>query len=137
MLSLFQIGPNIRFPNLEKPAHHNASGISLTDTDIRKKNQLLVTGSIHNVESYLRSIKNCARTSWEQGRSLVYAPEDHEVLHHLLAQVVVYPVDLVLSEEGGEVGGQLLRALQVSSKRLLHNHPVPASTHHTQHRQIN
>lgn len=58
---------------------------------------------------------------------MVFSPEHHEVLHHLFAQVVIYTVDLLFSEEGGEVSGQFLRALQVTSKRLLYNHPVPAS----------
>ena len=31
-------------------------------------------------------------------------PEHHEVLDHLFAQVVVYAVDLLLCEQGGQVG---------------------------------
>lgn len=61
------------------------------------------------------------------------SPEHHQVLHHFLAQVVVNTVDLFFSEEGGEVSGQLLRALQVMSKRLLYNHPVPASAQQNEH----
>lgn len=59
------------------------------------------------------------------------SPEHHEVLHHFFAQIVIYAVDLFFSEEGGEVSGQLLRALKVVSKRLLYDHPGPASTQHT------
>lgn len=61
----------------------------------------------------------------------VFSPEHHEVLHHFFAQIVIYTVDLFFSEEGGEVSGQLFRALKVMSKRLFYNHPVPASTQHT------
>lgn len=35
-------------------------------------------------------------------------PEHHEVLDHLFAQVVVYAVDLVFREQGGQMGRQLL-----------------------------
>lgn len=59
-------------------------------------------------------------------------PQHHEVLDHLFAQVVVYPVDLVLWEQGGQVGWQLLRALEVTTKRLFNNDPVPASVLQTQ-----
>lgn len=54
-------------------------------------------------------------------------PQHHEVLDHLLAQVVVDAVDLVLTEQGGDVVGEVVRALQVPSKGLLHNDTVPAS----------
>lgn len=62
---------------------------------------------------------------------LFSSPEHHEVLHHFLAQIVIYPVDLFFSEEGGQVSGQLLRTLKVMSKWLLYDYPVPASTQHT------
>ena len=67
---------------------------------------------------------------------VLLSPEHHEVLHHLLAQIVIDAVDLFLSEEGGEVSGQLFRALKVVSKWLLYDHPVPSSTMHT-HREEN
>lgn len=54
-------------------------------------------------------------------------PEHHQVLDHLFAQVVVYAVDLVLVEQRGQVGRQLLGALEVAAERLLNYHPVPAS----------
>lgn len=54
-------------------------------------------------------------------------PEHHEVLDHLFAQVVVYAVDLVLCEQGGQMSWQLLWALEVTAKGLLNNYPVPAS----------
>lgn len=55
------------------------------------------------------------------------APQHHEVLDHLLAQVVVDAVDLVLAEQGRDVVGQPIGALQVLPKGLLHNDAVPAS----------
>lgn len=63
---------------------------------------------------------------------MVFSPEHHEVLYHLLAQIVINTIDLVFREEGGEMSGQLFRALKVVSKRLLYNYPAPASTQHTQ-----
>lgn len=54
-------------------------------------------------------------------------PEHHEVLDHFFSQIVVYAVDLVLCEQGRQVGWQLLWALEVTAKRLLNNDPVPAS----------
>lgn len=54
-------------------------------------------------------------------------PEHHEVLDHLLAQVVVYAVDVILSEQWPQMSWQFLRALKVTSKWLLNNHSVPAS----------
>lgn len=55
------------------------------------------------------------------------APQHHEVLDHLLAQVVVDAVDLVLAEKGGDVVGEPVGALQVPPEGLLHNDAVPAS----------
>lgn len=61
------------------------------------------------------------------------APQHHEVLDHLLAQVVVDAVDLVLAEQGGDVVGQPVGALQVLPKGLLHNDAVPASARAQSH----
>ena len=55
------------------------------------------------------------------------APQHHEVLDHLFAQVVVDAVDLVLAEQGRDVVGQSVRALQVPPKGLLHDDAVPTS----------
>lgn len=41
-------------------------------------------------------------------KKCVSAPEHHEILDHFFSQVVVYAVDLVLFEQGGKVGRQLL-----------------------------
>lgn len=38
---------------------------------------------------------------------MVFSPEHHEVLYHLLAKIVINTIDLVFREEGGEVSGQL------------------------------
>lgn len=57
-------------------------------------------------------------------------PQHHEVLDHLLAQIVVDVVDLVLLKQGGNVVGQLVGTLQVPPKRLLHNDTVPAYLAH-------
>lgn len=54
------------------------------------------------------------------------SPEHHEILHHLLPQIVVYTVDLILTEKGREVCWQFLRGLQIPPKRFFHNHPAPA-----------
>lgn len=60
---------------------------------------------------------------------LLLSPEHHEVLHHFFAQVVINSVDLFLSKEVWQVSWQLFRTLEVMTEWLLHNHPVPASTH--------
>lgn len=54
-------------------------------------------------------------------------PKHHEILDHLFPQVVINAVDLILSEQRGQVGGELPGALQVPTKRLFHNYSVPAS----------
>ena len=54
-------------------------------------------------------------------------PHHHEVLHHLLAEVVIDTVDLLLLEEAAEVLAQLGRAGRVLAKRLLHNDTIPAT----------
>lgn len=61
------------------------------------------------------------------------APQHHEVLDHLFAQVVVDAVDLVLVEQGGDVVGQLVGALQVLPEGLLHDDAVPASVRAQNH----
>lgn len=61
------------------------------------------------------------------------APQHHEVLDHLFAQVVVNAVDLVLVEQGGDVVGQLVGALQVPPEWLLHDDAVPASVRAQNH----
>ena len=52
-------------------------------------------------------------------------PHDHEVLDHLLAQVVVDAVYLLLLEETAEVLAQLGRTGRVLAKRLLNYHSIP------------
>ena len=52
------------------------------------------------------------------------APQHHEVLDHLLTQVVVDAVDLVLTKQGGCVVGQLVGNTQVPPKELLHDDTV-------------
>ena len=44
---------------------------------------------------------------------------------------MVYPVDLILCEEGGEMDRELLGALKVPSEWLLHYQPTPASATQT------
>ncbi len=51
--------------------------------------------------------------------------EDHEVLHGLLAQIVIDAVDLLFIENLLEITIQLFRGSQVSSERLFHDHPSP------------
>ena len=54
----------------------------------------------------------------------------HEVLHHLLAQVVVDAVELVLPEEGGQVRRQLLGRVEVLAEGLLDDDAGPARGRH-------
>ena len=51
-------------------------------------------------------------------------PQHHEVLDHLLAQVVVDAVDLVLTKQGGCMVKLLVGNLQVPPKELLHDDTV-------------
>lgn len=105
-LFLFQIGPKILFPNLAGKGGR-------------------ITGSFHIETGFLSGgWKHLSAPSWRSG----LVPKNHQVLHHLLAQVVVYAVDLILCEEGGEMDRKLLGALKVTSEWLLHYHPTPAST---------
>ena len=53
----------------------------------------------------------------------VAKPEDQDVLHRLLAQVVVNAEDLLLVKDRVHVPVQRPRALQVVPKRLLNHHP--------------
>lgn len=50
-------------------------------------------------------------------------PQRHQVLDHLLAQVVVYAVDLVLGEQARQVGAQPGGRGVVVPKRLFDDHP--------------
>ncbi len=52
--------------------------------------------------------------------------EGEDVLDRLLAEVVVDPVDLVLTENALEDACQLARGLEVGAKRLLHHDAVKA-----------
>lgn len=101
-LVLFQMGPNMRFPNL------NTSNTGET--------------SWRTMHLYYFPCK-CVHGM---------LPEHHEVLYHLFAQVVIYTVDLVLLEQGRQMSWQLLWALEVTAKGLLNNDPVPASVLQTQ-----
>ena len=56
--------------------------------------------------------------------------ETDQVLDHLLAQVVVDPVELVLGEEALQVVAEVRRARRVLPERFLHNDPGPASLGH-------
>lgn len=85
---------------------------------------ILIFLKYHTAKKKIEAVK--------QDRRTVFVPEHHEVLHHFFAQVVIDTVDLILTEEGGEVCGQLLWALEVMSKRFLNNHSVPAPNQHTQ-----
>lgn len=68
---------------------------------------------------------------------VLLSPEHHEVLHHFFAEVVINSVDLLFGKEGRQVSGQLFRTLEVMSEWLLHDHPVPASTHtHTKENRV-
>src|SRR5262249_56959306 len=52
--------------------------------------------------------------------------EDHDVLHGLLAEVVVDPVDLALVQDGAETAIKLTRGLEVAAEWLLDDDPAPA-----------
>jgi hypothetical protein len=52
--------------------------------------------------------------------------EGQEILHRLLAEVVIDPVDLVLVPVGEHVAVQLQRGGQVGAERLLDDDPLPA-----------
>src|ERR687889_77630 len=54
-------------------------------------------------------------------------PERQDILHRLLAKVVVYPVDLALPEVPPDVPVQFSGARQVSSERFLDYQPGPAA----------
>ncbi len=51
--------------------------------------------------------------------------EDEDVLHRLLAQVVIDPVDLLLAQVAAELPVEGARRLQVVPEGLLHHHPSP------------
>ena len=51
----------------------------------------------------------------------------HQVLHHLLSQVLVDTIQLVLSEQCAQLRAQLLGRFQVLSKGLLHNDTRPST----------
>ena len=53
-------------------------------------------------------------------------PERHHVLHRLLAEVVVDPVDLILGKDGGHFLDERPGGIDVVTKRLLDDDPVPA-----------
>merc|ERR1712180_271785 len=55
----------------------------------------------------------------------------YQVLDHLLAKVMVDPVELVLAEEFLQVQREICRAVRVLSKGFLHDDPGPASGSHT------
>ena len=55
----------------------------------------------------------------------ICTPHNHEILDHLLPEVVVNSVDLFLLKEAGEMLTQLRRTGRVLPKRLLHYHPTP------------
>ena len=61
----------------------------------------------------------------------VAKPEADEVLHHLLAQVVVNPVQLLLGEKLLQMITQVSRAGRIFAKRFLHNNSGPAGGGHT------
>ena len=58
-------------------------------------------------------------------RNAVCEPEHHQVLHRLLAQVVIDAVDLLLAQDFLELAVQLLGRIQISSKRFFHDDPGP------------
>lgn len=51
----------------------------------------------------------------------------HEILHHLLTQVVIDTVDLLFLEEGRQVIGQRLRARCITTERLFYDYSGPSS----------
>ena len=53
------------------------------------------------------------------------SPEHHEILHHLLAQVMVDPVDFLLFEQSCQVIRQLVGTLQVFTEWFLHHDAGP------------
>ena len=57
----------------------------------------------------------------------VAEPEDQQVLHGLLAQVVVDAVDLLLAEDLADLAVQPLRRLEIVAERLLDDDPPPAA----------
>src|SRR5258707_4569539 len=58
-------------------------------------------------------------------RDAVRKSDDHEVLHGLLAEIVIDAVDLLFIENLLEITIQLLRGSQISSERLLHDDASP------------
>lgn len=70
----------------------------------------------------------CHGSSWGL-KILLTKPQHHEVLDHLLAQVVVDAVDLVFTKQGGCVVGQLVGNMQVPPKDLLHDDTVLSGSH--------
>ena len=60
----------------------------------------------------------------------VAKPQADQVLDHLLAQVVVDPVQLVLREELLQVVAEVRGAGRILPEGLLHDHPGPAGLGH-------
>ena len=56
----------------------------------------------------------------------VREPEHQDVLHRLLAQVMVDAEDLLLAGVAGQLPVQLARRFQIVAERLLDHHPLPA-----------
>lgn len=53
-------------------------------------------------------------------------PQNNEVLHHFLAQVVIDPVDLFFRKQFGEVTRKLVWRLEVTTEGLLDDDSCPA-----------
>jgi hypothetical protein len=53
--------------------------------------------------------------------AVAHPPQREQVLHHLFAQVVVYPVHLRLGEARGELARERVGRVQVDAERLLDN----------------
>lgn len=68
--------------------------------------------------------RQCFHSSRWGLKILLTKPQHHEVLDHLLAQVVVDAVDLVLTKQGGCMVKLLVGNLQVPPKELLHDDTV-------------
>src|SRR6516162_11570086 len=63
----------------------------------------------------------------ERLENTVAEPEGQNVLHRLLAQVVVDPVDLVFREHGLQACAELAGARKIVAEGLLHDDPPPTA----------
>ncbi len=66
----------------------------------------------------------------ERLEGVICEPHDHQVLHHLLPDVVVDTESFTLLQQAADVPVELLKRLQISAERLLNDEPVPPRRRH-------